>query len=747
MKKHFFMVSVLNSLSRGKGFRKVFTLAPWVIAMVIALIGFSGDSFKLSASQAWAYGDQSPLYAQNKPAGRKKTTKPAPAKKETARPKPEAPKPEELTFEVKEFPDGLVGRRYNFVLPPEKATPPYNVTLASGALPPGLALDQRTGGINGEPSQAGEYELAVRVADAQGKIGTFKGSVKVWRILSVGEHGQFKGVDGFQMALNVAQDMDEIRIERGTYEVTGLSIPESKKWTHWIKISGGWNETFEEKSNTPEATILDGGGKESRILTIPQSDGKGSFENLTFRNSKGGAVGIKKGIYINCTFTNNNNSATGNHSLLGGAVYGGGTFTNCIFTNNSSHGEFSYGGTVTLPSGVSGTFTNCTFTSNQGNAVYLSVGSSGTFTDCTFIGNNGRAVYLAFAKWGGSSGTFTNCAFTNNSIPVSLLGSSGTFTNCTFSNSEVSLVDSGGAFTNCTFTNNKEGAISLDRSRGAFTNCTFTNNSANSWGVVSLHSDVTGSSSGAFTNCTFTRNNGRAVYLTFVKELASSSSIFTNCTFTNNSAAGTGGAVSGGGTFTNCTFTSNSASSGGGAVWGGGVFTNCTFTGNSAGKGEGGAVNGGESFVSCLFYKNSASSGGAIKITGKVINSTFYGNNAEKEGGAIAGGGSIINSIFYKNMAGGKENDITATGSMEIDYSLVNHLTGAANFGSHNLIMSDPKFVNPEQGDFHLAPDSPCINAGTEVPDVFKDRPTDLDGKPRVVGGKIDMGAYEWQGQ
>jgi probable HAF family extracellular repeat protein/parallel beta-helix repeat protein len=46
-------------------------------------------------------------------------------------------------------------------------------------------------------------------------------------------------------------------------------------------------------------------------------------------------------------------------------------------------------------------------------------------------------------------------------------------------------------------------------------------------------------------------------------------------------------------------------------------------------------------------------------------------------------------------------------------------------------------------GDYHLLPGSPCINAGD--PDyVAGPNETDLDGLPRVIGGRIDMGAYEF---
>jgi len=44
---------------------------------------------------------------------------------------------------------------------------------------------------------------------------------------------------------------------------------------------------------------------------------------------------------------------------------------------------------------------------------------------------------------------------------------------------------------------------------------------------------------------------------------------------------------------------------------------------------------------------------------------------------------------------------------------------------------------------FHLLPGSPCINAGD--PDyIAGPNETDLVGKPRIIGGRIDMGAYEF---
>jgi hypothetical protein len=50
---------------------------------------------------------------------------------------------------------------------------------------------------------------------------------------------------------------------------------------------------------------------------------------------------------------------------------------------------------------------------------------------------------------------------------------------------------------------------------------------------------------------------------------------------------------------------------------------------------------------------------------------------------------------------------------------------------------------NDDFGDLHLLPNSPCINTGD--PDyIAGPNETDLDGKPRIIGGRIDMGAYEF---
>jgi hypothetical protein len=68
----------------------------------------------------------------------------------------------------------------------------------------------------------------------------------------------------------------------------------------------------------------------------------------------------------------------------------------------------------------------------------------------------------------------------------------------------------------------------------------------------------------------------------------------------------------------------------------------------------------------------------------------------------------------------------------------------AGETGQSGNISANPQFVNPSKRNLQLMGTSPAVNTGNNsAPDLPS---TDLAGKPRIVGGIIDMGAYEHQG-
>ena len=124
--------------------------------------------------------------------------------------------------------------------------------------------------------------------------------------------------------------------------------------------------------------------------------------------------------------------------------------------------------------------------------------------------------------------------------------------------------------------------------------------------------------------------------------------------------------------------------------------------------------------------------GGAYDST--LNNCTVFGNHAEYYGGGTHSC-TVNNSIIYGNQCliaiGGRNNE-----GGTLNYCLTSPTAGVGG------ITGDPLFVNSAAGDFHLQPGSPCINAGS---DMYVTNSTDMDGNPRVAGGTVDIGAYEFQ--
>jgi hypothetical protein len=210
---------------------------------------------------------------------------------------------------------------------------------------------------------------------------------------------------------------------------------------------------------------------------------------------------------------------------------------------------------------------------------------------------------------------------------------------------------------------------------------------------------------------------------------ASSNAFVTNCIIVGNVATNQGGGVWGG-TLGQCTLSGNSASSGGGAAYA--SVENCVVSNNTSTAAGGGVFQCG--LNNCLLTGNSTIAGGGA-FGGLLSNCTLSENQANSGGGAHSA--VLNNSIIYLNNAPSGENTTNCT----LNYCCTTPLpdTGTGN------IDSDPVFVDVVGGNFRLNYTSPCINAGNNAL-VVDPSDWELDGNPRISGGRVDMGAYEFQG-
>jgi hypothetical protein len=121
--------------------------------------------------------------------------------------------------------------------------------------------------------------------------------------------------------------------------------------------------------------------------------------------------------------------------------------------------------------------------------------------------------------------------------------------------------------------------------------------------------------------------------------------------------------------------------------------------------------------------------GGADGCT--LNNCTLVGNSATFYGGG-AYRGTMNNSIAYYN---------TSSSYPEYFSTVLSSCCTFPSPGAGNLTNA-PLFVDLAGGNYRLLPNSPCINAGLNS---YVSSATDLDGRPRIVGGTVDIGAYELQ--
>ena len=197
------------------------------------------------------------------------------------------------------------------------------------------------------------------------------------------------------------------------------------------------------------------------------------------------------------------------------------------------------------------------------------------------------------------------------------------------------------------------------------------------------------------------------------------SSAIAGLTITNGSISGSGGGVYCSGsspTLSNCAILHNAASNSGGGIYCGA---------------------GSPTLINCTINRCWANTGGGVYcVSGSptLTNCTISGNSATcySGGGVYCGGSSptLTNCIVWDNAP---EAIYVASGAPVVTYSgIEGGWEGTGNIDADPLLTPDG----------HLRSGSPCFDTGD--PDGEYEGQTDIDGEPREMGGRVDMGSDEW---
>ena len=199
---------------------------------------------------------------------------------------------------------------------------------------------------------------------------------------------------------------------------------------------------------------------------------------------------------------------------------------------------------------------------------------------------------------------------------------------------------------------------------------------------------------------------------------------------------------------------------------GGGVYTcqpieirNSVICNNTAGRGAGLYLCDKAVVANNIICNNTTAfvEGGGVCLR-DADNSTVTGNTIT--GNSSVGDGANLDIQFSDNVTVANNIIVNAAGgagvylyeaSIIFKYNNVwnnaggNYVGLSDPTGANGNMSSDPVFVNSGAGNYHLQVSSPCVNAGDPDYAAF-DGETDIDGDPRIVSGRVEIGADEYTG-
>jgi hypothetical protein len=455
-------------------------------------------------------------------------------------------------------------------------------------------------------------------------------------------------------------------------------------------------------------------------------------------NSASDWEGLGGGVYQSAL---TNCMLTGNYAAQGGGAYDG-VLESCTMGSNivSSFGGGAYGGTLSACTLIGNRATNgYPQGQGQGGGAYQAA-----LNNCTLLGN--------YARQGGGAANcgLTNCSLSTNSASAYGGGTYGGYLDTCILTTNSAFMGGGvmaGTLVNCVLTGNFTGysggygagacgcfVFGCDAPVCTLINCTLVGNRAGRGYDGALGAPV-GYGGGAyqvslihcFLSGNFAGQRGGAAY----------AGTLNDCTLEDNYAGNDGGGVAAA-TLNNCILRENEAYEGGAAS--ASTLNFCSLLGNVGYVFGGGTYHG--TLNNCTVISNRSQFGGGAYL-GTLNNCTLADNDAFYSGGG-ASGSTLNNCIAYFNTSGtadpncGYYSDPFTNYPCFLNYSCTYPLptNGICN------ITNDPAFVNPAAGDYHLEPSSPCINSGKNS---YVTASTDLHGNPRIRGGTVDIGAYEFQ--